>query len=48
MELACRASMREPAFVDPDIWPTSYAPDYAAATRRVLEKVFSMILAWIA
>jgi N-formylglutamate deformylase len=48
MELACRAYMREPSVVTPDNWPTPYEPDYASATRDVLQKVFATILAWIA
>ena len=47
MELACRAYMREPSVIGPDIWPTPYEPAYAAATRGVLETLFSTILDWI-
>src|SRR5579872_2620 len=48
MELACRAYMREPPSVTPDNWPTPYDAAYADATRGILEKVLSMMLAWIA
>ena len=48
MELACRAYMREPSAVSRENWPPPYDPAYAAATRNVLEKIFSAILAQIA
>ncbi|HLW93053.1 MAG TPA: N-formylglutamate amidohydrolase, partial [Roseiarcus sp.] len=47
MELACRAYMREPETVGLDNWPTPYEPTYAAATRGVLQEIFSTILAWL-
>jgi formiminoglutamase len=47
MELACRAYVREPSDVNPEIWPPHYDHAYATATRRVLENIFATILAWI-
>ncbi len=46
MELACRAYMDEPAFVDPATWPTPYAEARAARARTTLEAVLERALAW--